>query len=77
MIEYWRSTVRDTVTICIAGTESIEAFKQLVQRGANLWPDAPASIKGFADLVTTGTIMQDYKSQEHSHETTSSANDKV
>lgn len=39
-------------------------FKQLIQRGANLWPDAPAEIKEFADLITNGEILQDYKSQE-------------
>lgn len=44
--------------------ESLAAFKQLVQRGANLWPDAPPEIKEFADLVTNGSILQDYRGQD-------------
>lgn len=35
-------------------------FKELVQRGTNLWPDAPAEIKHFADRITNGAPMQDY-----------------
>lgn len=46
--------------------ESLETFKQLVQRGANLWPDAPPEIKEFADLVTNGTVLQDYRGQDTS-----------
>lgn len=38
-------------------------FKELVQRGANLWPDAPPEIKEFADRVTTGRVQQDYRAQ--------------
>ena len=38
-------------------------FQELIQRGANLWPDAPPEIKEFADLVTNGTVMQDYYRQ--------------
>lgn len=39
------------------------AFKQLIQRGANLWPDAPPEIKEFADLITNGKVLQDYRAQ--------------
>ena len=46
--------------------ESLGSFKKLIQRGANLWPDAPASIKEFADVITNGRILQDYKSQDSS-----------
>lgn len=38
-------------------------FQQLVQRGANLWPDAPPDIKAFADIVTVGKVQQDYHKQ--------------
>lgn len=38
----------------------IAAVKELVHRGANLWPDALPEIKGLADLVTNGKQMQDY-----------------
>lgn len=38
-----------------------DAFKELIQRATNLWPDAPPTIKAFADLVTNdGKLMQDY-----------------
>lgn len=40
-----------------------ESFQELIQRGANLWPDAPPEIKDFADLVTNGKVMQDYYRQ--------------
>lgn len=46
--------------------ESWKSFQQLIQRGANLWPDAPPEIKEFADLVTNGEVLQDYKSQDTS-----------
>ena len=37
------------------------AFSELIYRGANLWPDAPPSIKEFADLICNdGVVMQDY-----------------
>ena len=48
-------------------SEDMESFKSLIQRGANLWPDAPASIKGFADLITVGHIQQDYAAQDTSN----------
>lgn len=38
----------------------LDDFRQLVQRGTNLWPDAPAHIKHFADIITNGKPMQDY-----------------
>lgn len=38
-------------------------FQELVQRGANLWPDAPPSIKEFADKVTIGHVQQNYQEQ--------------
>jgi hypothetical protein len=40
-----------------------EAFAAMVHRAANLWPDAPAAIKEFADMVTEGKIQQDYQKQ--------------
>lgn len=53
-------------TIVIDQHEDMQAFKQLVQRGANLWPDAPAAIKEFADLITNGQILQEYSKQDTS-----------
>lgn len=48
----------------IVSAETWPQFQELVQRGANLWPDAPPAIKEFADLVTTGKVQQDYRAQE-------------
>lgn len=51
------------ITISVTG-ESMKAFKELVQRATNLWPDAPPEIKEFADLVTNnGTVLQNYWAQ--------------
>ena len=50
-------------TIEILNAEDWKLFQVLVQRGANLWPDAPPQIKELADLVTNGKVMQDYFKQ--------------
>jgi hypothetical protein len=47
-------------TVRIVGAESLDAFKQLVQRACNTWTDAPPEIKEFADMVTNGQIFQNY-----------------
>ena len=49
------------VMIAIEGAESWKNFKQLVQNGSGLYPDLPAEIKTFADEVTVGVALQDYK----------------
>lgn len=47
--------------------EHFAKFKELIQRGANLWPDAPPYIKELADIITNdGTIQQDYVGQDTS-----------
>lgn len=48
----------------IVAADTWPQFQELVQRGANLWPDAPPAIKEFADLATTGKVQQDYQVQE-------------
>lgn len=49
------------LTITVYGSPGlIEAVKELLQRGANLWPDAMPEVKGLADLVTNGRLMQAY-----------------
>lgn len=63
MIEYWRAHFTGVVSVEVP-PEDTAAFTELIQRGANLWPDAPATIKEFADKVTNGKVLQDYKSQE-------------
>jgi hypothetical protein len=52
--------------IIFISDNSEQAFKELVQRGANLWPDAPPEIKSFADLITNGEVLQDYALQDTS-----------
>ena len=57
-------TTPNLQVIILDSEKSISRFKELIQRGANLWPDAPAEIKEFADLITSGQILQDYRSQK-------------
>lgn len=45
--------------------DSMEAFKEMVQRATQCWPDAPAEIKHFADEITNGAPMQDYFKNPH------------
>ena len=62
-----KEIARDGFVIIVDGA-SIWKFKQLVQRATNLWPDAPPEIKEFADLITSGKILQDYWRQDTSPE---------
>ena len=49
------------LSITVYGSPAlVAAVKELIHRGANLWPDAMPEIKGLADLVTSGKLMQDY-----------------
>jgi hypothetical protein len=52
-----------SATAIMVREDSWKSFQELIQRGANLWPDAPPEIKKFADLVTTGQVMQEYAPQ--------------
>jgi hypothetical protein len=65
MIEVYKSHNNDLVTIILTDA-SVARFKQLVQRGTNLWPDAHPEIKEVADILTTGQILQDYHGQDTS-----------
>ena len=47
--------------IIIDTAESYKNFQRLVQNGSGLYPDLPAEIKAFADEVTVGRILQEYK----------------
>lgn len=62
MIEVERSG--DYTTIRFKANYEV-MFAELVHRATNLWPDAPAEIKHFADLVIHGKPMQDYFSNPH------------
>ena len=48
------------ITIFVEGEISCKNFRELIQRGANLWPDATAEVKTAADEITNGTAMQPY-----------------
>jgi hypothetical protein len=51
-------------TVHITATkDDVAAIKELVQRGCNLWPDAPPAIKELADKLTHGRVLQDYYQQ--------------
>lgn len=45
--------------------EHVRVFQELVQRATNLWPDAPAEVKQFADIITNGQPMQNYLTNPH------------
>jgi len=53
----------DSASVWLIDQPDVPAFKELIQRGANLWPYAPPEIKAFADWITNGKIMQDYHAQ--------------
>lgn len=54
--------------ITIDSQESFKFFQELVQRATNLWPDAPAEIKEFADKITNdGRVLQDYNHESNHH----------
>lgn len=47
------------------GADSVKVFQELVFRATNLWPDAPAEVKQFADIITCGQPMQNYIANPH------------
>lgn len=47
--------------IVIDTAESYKAFQGLIQNGSGLYPDLSAEVKTFADEVTVGRAMQEYK----------------
>lgn len=38
----------------------LPAFKEMVARGMNVWPDAPAELKEFHDILLHGYPLQNY-----------------
>ncbi len=55
-----------TNKVLIIPSELQPAFNELVFRATNLWPDAPAAIKDFADTLVHGHPLQDYAAQDTS-----------
>jgi hypothetical protein len=65
-----KQITKDGFVIVIDGSLSIKRFKEIVHRATNLWPDAPAEVKRFADAITNSDWhlgpLQDYDSQDTS-----------
>lgn len=58
--QYFISAGKDACTVTAAG-ELHAAFKQLIVRGAGLWPDAPWQLKEMVDMIVEGKPMQNYE----------------
>lgn len=52
------------LSLFIEGTEDVAAFKQLIHNGANLYPNLSAAMRELVDLVISGKVLQDYRSQK-------------
>lgn len=48
------------MSIHFDSNSSFEAFKILVQRALNCWPDAHPELKELGDMLMHGRILQDY-----------------
>lgn len=59
MIEIKEMATGEAYVILVDTPESVELFEKLVHRAVNLWPDAPAEIKEFADIITNRTWIKD------------------
>lgn len=57
----YRAIVDDCFVIIIDGKDSCKNFKEMIQRGTNLWPDAQPEIKELADQVTNNNWISDAK----------------
>lgn len=55
--------IEDHYIITIAGAESEQAFKILVRRALNTWPDAHPDLKELGDMLDHGRVLQDYQVQ--------------
>lgn len=49
-------------TLSLSGDEFKE-FQELLRRGAECWPDASPDMKALVDLLTHGSLMQNYWEQ--------------
>ncbi len=58
-------TCEDGSILISVPSANAKEFRELVQRGSNLNPDASAWMKEFADLVTSGEVKQDYYAQSN------------
>jgi hypothetical protein len=58
IVEDGLGTVAKIIKIDTA--EDYKMIQELVQRGSNLWPEAPSEIKEIADMITNRKVMQNY-----------------
>ncbi len=56
---YWTESMPAVRAVYIY-PESLDAFKEMVARACNCWPDAPPAIKEFHDRLIHGAPLQDY-----------------
>ena len=69
---YTTKTFKDTKLdhlVVVIDSKSIAEFQDLIHRGVNLFPDASAEVKEFADIVTNGFALQDYYRQSNTPKT--------
>jgi hypothetical protein len=67
MVGIIETTYRGSTELTIeVPAEQLANFTELIRRGANLWPDAPAEIKEFHDMLRHGRVLQNYRAQDTS-----------
>lgn len=59
-IIHTRNTKTDEYSLQINSAELNVAFKELVRRGLNCWPEAHPELKELGDILDHGRILQDY-----------------
>lgn len=62
-ISIYGNKIPGAVKMLAVPAEDWKQFQELIQRGGNLWPDAPPAMKEFIDVVTVGHVQQDYFQQ--------------
>lgn len=56
-------TIENAVHVIKVTENDWKDFQNLIQRAANTFPNAPPAMKELADLVTNGTVLQNYWDQ--------------
>lgn len=62
MIEVYET--QRLLVIVVDTEQSVSRIKEVFQRATMLWPEAHAEIKEAADILHSGQILQDYRSQK-------------
>lgn len=50
---------RSFATHYIVSNDLVPAFKQMVRRALNVWPDCHPALKEFGDMLEHGRLLQD------------------